>query len=63
MSVVQRVTDYVKEVRAETLKVSWPNRREVRQATIVVLIACSILASLIFVIDQVFVRLLGLLFG
>ena len=63
MSVVQRVTDYVKEVRAETLKVSWPNRKEVRQATIVVLIACSILASLIFVIDQVFVRLLGLLFG
>jgi preprotein translocase subunit SecE len=63
MSLVQRATSYFKEVRAETSKVSWPNRKEIRQSTIVVLITCAILAALIFVIDQVFVRLLGLVFG
>jgi preprotein translocase subunit SecE len=63
MSLVQRATNYIKEVRTETSKVSWPNRKEIRQATIVVLITCAILASLIFVIDQIFVRLLGLVFG
>jgi preprotein translocase subunit SecE len=63
MSLVQRATSYFKEVRAESVKVSWPNRKEIRQATIVVLITCAILASLIFVIDQIFVRILGLLFG
>jgi preprotein translocase subunit SecE len=63
MSLVQKATNYFKEVRVETSKVSWPNRKEIRQSTIVVLITCAILAALIFVIDQVFVRLLGLLFG
>lgn len=63
MSMVQRATNYFKEVRAETAKVSWPNRKEIRQSTIVVLVTCAILAALIFVIDQIFVKLLGLLFG
>ena len=63
MSLVQRAASYFKEVRVETGKVSWPNRKEIRQSTIVVLITCAILAALIFVIDQVFVRLLGLVFG
>ena len=63
MSLVQRATSYFKEVRVEASKVSWPNRKEIRQSTIVVLITCAILAALIFVYDQVFVRLLGLIFG
>ena len=63
MSVVQKATNYVKEVRAEIAKVSWPNRLEIRQATVVVLVLVAILATFIFAIDQIFVRLLGLLFG
>ena len=63
MSLTQRATDYLKEVRTEMSKVSWPNRTEIRQATIVVLITVAILASFTFVVDQVFVQLLALLFA
>lgn len=63
MSVRQRVGEYIREVRSETGKVSWPSRAETRQATVVVLVAVALLTAVIFVMDQVFVFLIGLLFG
>ena len=63
MSVRQRIVEYFREVRSETGKVSWPSRAETRQATVVVLIAVALLTVVIFVMDQAFVFLIGLLFG
>ena len=63
MSVRQRIVEYFREVRSETAKVSWPSRVETRQATVVVLIAVALLTVVIFVMDQAFVFLIGLLFG
>ena len=63
MAIVQKVTNYTKEVRAEMGKVSWPTRLEIRQATVVVLIAVAILATFVFIVDRIFVSLLSLLFG
>jgi preprotein translocase subunit SecE len=61
MSVVQRVSDYVKEVRAEAAKVSWPSRKEVQAATGVVLVTVAILSVFIYAIDRIYLFLLGLL--
>ena len=61
MSVVQRVNDYVKEVRAEAAKVSWPSRKEVQAATGVVLMTVAILSVFIYAIDRIYLFLLGLL--
>jgi preprotein translocase subunit SecE len=62
MSLVQRAVDYVKEVRAEASKVSWPSRREVQAATGVVLLTVAILSLYIWAIDRVYLFALGLLF-
>ena len=42
---------YLGEVRAELKKVAWPNRREVINSTIVVLIAVVFMGTLIFGYD------------
>ena len=42
---------YLAEVRAELKKVAWPNRREVVNSTIVVLIAVIFMGTLIFLYD------------
>jgi preprotein translocase subunit SecE len=62
MSVWQRAQEYIREVRAETAKVSWPTRAETRQATVVVLVAVTLLTAVIFVMDRAFVFVIELLF-
>ena len=62
MSLVKRANDYVKEVRAEASKVSWPSRKEVQAATGVVLLTVAILSVFVWAIDHVYLFLLQLLF-
>jgi len=42
---------YAHEVRGELKKVAWPSRAEVVNSTIIVLVAVTIMTSLIFAID------------
>jgi len=42
---------YLREVRAELKKVAWPNRKEIVNSTIVVLIAVVFMTTLIFGFD------------
>jgi preprotein translocase subunit SecE len=53
MEVLDRAQKFVGEVRVEARKVSWPTREEVRQSTIVVIIAVWIMAAFIFVVDWI----------
>lgn len=48
--------EFVRQVRTEMTKVSWPSRREVVQTTILVLIMASILALFFLGVDQVIGR-------
>ena len=45
---------FVKEAWAELQKVEWPNRGQVVQGTIVVIIACVIVGTYLYAADQVF---------
>jgi len=45
---------FVKEAWAELQKVEWPNRNQVVQGTIVVIIACVIVGTYLYAADQVF---------
>ena len=45
---------FVKEAWAELNKVEWPNRGQVIQGTIVVIIACVIVGTYLYAADQVF---------
>jgi preprotein translocase subunit SecE len=53
MSLVQSATEFLKEVRVEATKVSWPTRKELRDSTVVVLIMTAIMAAIIFILDQI----------
>ncbi len=45
---------FIKESAGELKKVEWPSRAQVIQGTIVVIIACIIVGSFLYGVDQVF---------
>ncbi|MGQ0805972.1 MAG: preprotein translocase subunit SecE [Actinomycetota bacterium] len=53
---------YLSEVRSELRKVAWPTRREVVNSTIIVLIAVTVMTSLIFGFDYGSAKLVLFLF-
>ena len=62
----QAISDYVKDVRVEMTKVSWPTREELRESTLVVIVMVFLMMVFIGVIDrglslafEALVRLLG----
>ena len=65
-SPVQSLNEYVKDVRVEMTKVSWPTRDELRESTLVVIVMVFLMMVFIGVIDrglslafEALVRLLG----
>jgi preprotein translocase subunit SecE len=54
---------YLSEVRGELRKVAWPTRREVVNSTIIVLIAVTVMTTLIFFADLGSSNLVLFLFG
>ncbi len=49
---LQSVREYIKEVRLEMSKVSWPTREELRQHTVVVVVMVVLVAVFIGIIDR-----------
>ena len=49
--------EFVRQVRVETAKVSWPTRRETITTTIMVLIMTTVLSLFFLGVDQVLGRL------
>ena len=48
---------FIGEATAELKKVEWPNRAQVLQGTVVVIIACAIVGAYLWGVDQVLRRL------
>ena len=53
---------FVKDVRVEVTKVSWPSRVELRDSTLVVIATIMIVAAFVGVVDRVLGMAIGLLF-
>lgn len=49
---------FIREVRAELRKVSWPNRKELVSYTGIVFISVLVVSALIWMIDSVFTEIL-----
>ena len=62
MGLTARAREFVREVRAELSKVSWPTREELRDSTLVVIVTVLIVAAYIGVIDRLLGLGMGLLF-
>ena len=54
---------FVKQVRQEVAKVTWPSRRETTISTIMVFVMVMVAAIFFLVVDQVFAWGVKLLFG
>lgn len=58
----EKVQTFLREVRAELEKVTWPGRQEVQAATLVIIALVLLLAAFIGGVDFVVSRVLGLFF-
>jgi preprotein translocase subunit SecE len=58
-----RLVGFLREVRQELEKVIWPSRRELVTYSIVVLVTVAVIGSFVYVLDQLFARLVVSLFG
>lgn len=54
---------FVRQVKQEIKKVSWPTRKEVVQTSIMVIILVSIAATFFFFVDQILGWIVKLIFG
>jgi preprotein translocase subunit SecE len=62
MTLIERMREFIKDVRVEATKVSWPTRNELRDSTIVVIVTVIIVAAFVGVVDRVLSFGVGLLF-
>ena len=58
---MQKIIQYLKDVKAEMLKVSWPTKNELSGATLLVIVLSIIMAIFVYACDQVINRIVGLL--
>jgi len=50
---IHRLVQFLKEVRGEIAKVTWPGGTEVKGATWVVIVVCIFVAVVIWIIDKI----------
>jgi preprotein translocase SecE subunit len=51
-SLMQGISDYIKDVRVEMTKVSWPTAAELRESTMVVIVMVFIMMVFIGIVDR-----------
>jgi len=51
---LERLGTFLKEVRSELAKITWPTRPELREATVVVIVTVIIITIFIGAVDQIF---------
>ena len=62
MAAMEQVREYLKDVRGELTKVSWPTREELRDSTVVVIVTVLLVATFIGIVDQGLNRVVALVF-
>jgi preprotein translocase subunit SecE len=63
LEVFEKVTQFLKEVRAELGKTTWPTKQELVGSTIVVIVVCSIVAVFIGIVDRILTFAVRAIFG
>ncbi|MDZ7683026.1 MAG: preprotein translocase subunit SecE [Fodinibius sp.] len=51
---MEKIKEYLEDVRREMKKVSWPDQQELIDYTIVIVVFTIILSAFIFAVDQVY---------
>lgn len=59
---IEGIKKFVEDVRKEMNKVSWPTREQLREATMVVIVACLVVSVCVYVVDTGMTLLMKSLF-
>jgi preprotein translocase subunit SecE len=63
VGLMDRFRGFIKDVRSESTKVSWPSRGELRDSTVVVIVTVIIVSGFIGIVDRVLTFGVSKLFG
>jgi preprotein translocase subunit SecE len=58
---IEKAKEFLREVRVEASKVTWPTRQELRESTIVVVVTVAIISAFTAIVDRVVVQLVTLI--
>ena len=56
------IRDYFQELQMEMRRVTWPAKSQVQATTLVVIVTVFVFAAYFFVVDSLFLRVIGKLF-
>jgi len=59
---LQKITNFIQDVRQELAKVSWPSKGQLKGQTIIVIGVSLFFALFIFLVDHLLARLLSFLY-
>ena len=62
MNFVGKIKKFAREVSAEMKKVSWPSKEQLKESTGVVIVVCLLFAAFTFIVDEMVIELIKLLF-
>jgi len=62
MGWTEQAREFLKDVRSESAKVSWPTRQELRDSTLVVIATVVIVTVFVGVVDRILTWGMGFLF-
>jgi preprotein translocase subunit SecE len=62
MGWAQQAREFMKDVRLEATKISWPTRKELQESTVVVIVTVLLVTVFVGIVDQGLTVLVGLLF-
>ncbi len=60
---MEKIVKFLKEVRAEGTKVTWPTKDELIGSTIVTIVTTLIVSAFIALVDQSLLKIFALVFG
>jgi preprotein translocase subunit SecE len=63
VNVFNRITNFIREVKQELLKVSWSSRQDLMGATVVVITITAIMAVFIGIVDLALSKILSMVFS
>ncbi|MDZ7339285.1 MAG: preprotein translocase subunit SecE [candidate division KSB1 bacterium] len=58
----EKAINFLREVKIEMAKVSWPTREELKGSTTIVIVTTLLFAVFIFIADQIISRIVGVIF-
>lgn len=54
--------NFVQDVGSEMKKVSWPNRSQLQESTVVTIVVCMIITVFVYVVDMIFTQVFKILY-